>query len=384
MMRITVLLIGLLLLIGTSCEKDIRNIAEPGPAPTPVNPTNPTTVSTEVNPVDINVEGFDLLEKMQGHWVGSNFVIADQYDWFCWDYRAISESHVHGIFEGGSMGNLFTSFFVTDYKGTRTVMARNGGVLSGIYRTSYFVLDSVDHSPDGDFYRLVDAHNGTAIMWMELLFRSDSLYFNSYTSRLGEFLPTLHMAFRGKKEHLNLSQTAASATGFPVNTPAWDFSSGFNESWFFQNPNSEYQSATFMAESQTLDVYGLAPLSGDPFTISDHPRIASLDVDIVRNQIIDDKRLFMFVSIDPLTDGAGYLTNQNAFNTVLWFPEIVGTQDEFLFTYLHPGSYYLTIVADVNDDGVVSPGDVTHVSQQVTLAPGQNGQITVDNINVQN
>ena len=49
----------------------------------------------------------------------------------------------YGIFEGGTIGNLFTSFFVADFKGRRMLMARNDDILNGIYRTSYFVLDQV-------------------------------------------------------------------------------------------------------------------------------------------------------------------------------------------------------------------------------------------------
>ena len=81
---------------------------------------------------------------MPGHWVGKMKLMGKPIDWFAFDYRPISPSHIHGIFEGGSMGNLFTSFFVADYKGTKTIMARNGGILSGFYRTSYFVLDKID------------------------------------------------------------------------------------------------------------------------------------------------------------------------------------------------------------------------------------------------
>ncbi|UTW61772.1 hypothetical protein KFE98_17435 [bacterium SCSIO 12741] len=88
--------------------------------------TTGTTKVSPVIPVDINKKGFELIEKMQGHWIGTNKVMAWDWDWFALDYRAVSNSHVFGIFEGGNMGNLFTSFFVTDFKNTRTIMARNG------------------------------------------------------------------------------------------------------------------------------------------------------------------------------------------------------------------------------------------------------------------
>ena len=136
-------------IIGCSSD-DIRNIAGPNET---IDPES--TGPTEVNPVDINenVNGFNLLERMQGQWVGTNRVIADDFDFFAWDYRANSPSQVHGIFEGGSLGNLLTSFFVTDFKNKRTIMARNGGLLNGIYRTSYFVLDSVRSDNNGNYYR---------------------------------------------------------------------------------------------------------------------------------------------------------------------------------------------------------------------------------------
>ena len=98
-----------------------------------------------ITPVDINRQGFDLLTNMQGHWVGSMNLMGTDFEWWAFDYRAIAPSHVFGIFEGGTIGNLFTSFFVTNFNGKLTIMARNGGLLNGIYRTSYFVLDYVEY-----------------------------------------------------------------------------------------------------------------------------------------------------------------------------------------------------------------------------------------------
>ncbi|MEM8680088.1 MAG: c-type cytochrome domain-containing protein [Planctomycetota bacterium] len=167
-----------------------------------------------IQPVDVNQRGFELLESMQGHWVGAMRLMGQDYDWMAFDYRAIAPSHVHGIFEGGTIGNLFTSFFVTDFEGTRTIMARNGGMLNGIYRTSYFVLDHVESGDDGTMYRLVDAYGGEGIMFMELTFHGDTLEFNSYTSRFGLTEPKLHMAFKAQRRHPELAAAAAAPGGF--------------------------------------------------------------------------------------------------------------------------------------------------------------------------
>lgn len=380
-MSLTMLCLGVF-----SCSTDdIRNIAGPTGGTDPNPP-----LSTEVNPIDINIDGFDFLEKMQGHWTGTNRVIADDYDWFAFDYRANSPSSVHGIFDGGSMGNLLTTFYVTDFKGKRTLMARNGGVLSGIYRISYFVLDKVENN-DGKYYRFVDAKGGANTMFMELRFKNvggaDSLYFNAYTSRLGLQAPaSRHMTFKGKKTDVELAQAAAQELGFPQNTPAWDFSEGFNEDYLYVNPgDSEAQSASFLAQSETNDVFNLSYESGDPWRIDQQPHLGILNVAIERNAAIQDKNLFVFLSKEPIVDEYGYfVSDTNAFNSILQFSDLTSGESEYLYTYQHPGDYNVCVVADMNGDGYISEGDYTHSNQTITIDSEGQHQINITNINVEN
>lgn len=369
--------VSFLLLFFYSCDNEIRNIA-PNPGT-----TNPPVTSDEVKPVDINDQGFDFLANMQGHWVGTNRVIADDYEWFAFDYRAISPSHVFGIFEGGSLGNLFTSFFVTDYKNTRTIMARNGGLLNGIYRTSYFVMDSVRYGTDDAFYRLVDAEGGTNTMWMELRFVEDSLYFNAYTSGLGQRMPSRHMTFQARRESNELAATAATAVGFPSNEIAKDFSAGFVQSDLQASLGAK--SATFLAQDANKDVFELAGEARDPWTIEEIPYLGYLLIDLVKNPEVEGAEMLVNLSKDPLTDEYGYFTSEEAFNSVLLFSGLIPQQNEFLVTYLHPGTYYINVTADINGDGYPSQGDITHPPVMVTIAPeSQNNQVTIDNITVVN
>ena len=263
-------------------------------------------------------------------------------------------------------------------------MARNGGVLNGIYRTSYFVLDSVSYSSAGNFYRLVDAEGGKRTMSMELRFTQDSLYWNAYTSRLGmSFPPTRHMSFRASKADEALAIVAATENDFPQNIPAWDFSEGFNQAYLQAAEGAK--SATFLAQQDSNeDVLGLALASGDPFRIDHYPSVASLQVNIERNTSIMDKRLFLFLSKEPLTDEFGYYRSEEAFNSILLLPELIGSRDDFRFTYLHPGEYYLTVIADANDDGLISAGDLTHPQQQLTVLPEGQHEITITNITIEN
>ncbi|WP_460219266.1 hypothetical protein [Psychroserpens sp. MEBiC05023] len=373
-----------ILIIGCSTD-DIRNIA----GPTDPDGGLPGQV-TEVNPVDITLDGFDFLEKMQGHWVGNNLVINLEFPWFAWDYRPISPSHTFGIHEGGSAGNLLTSFFVTNYKGKRTIMARNGGLLNGIYRSSYFVMDKVEDRDNGRYYRLVDAKGGDGIMYMELRFpnNTDSLYFNSYTSNLGGRVPNRHMTFKGKKMHAELAQDSAVATNYPQNSvdAGLDFSNGFMEDYLYiRDGITEANSATFLALQETNNIFELAPQSGDPYIITDHPRLGYIQIDVDRGDIPQDQALLVYLSRDPLTDEFGYFTSDfDAYDTILHFPILSEGEDEFLMTYMHPGTYYVTVVADVNGDFSISEGDITHAQRMVTVTPLGQEQITIDNINVQN
>lgn len=373
-----------MLVIACSTE-DIRNIATSSETVAPI-----ITGPTEVNPIDINqnTNGFNLLERMQGQWVGSNRVIADDYDFFAWDYRANSSSQIHGIFEGGSLGNLLTSFFVTDFKNKRTIMARNGGLLNGIYRSSYFVLDSIRTDVNGDYYRLVDAIGGSGTMYMELRFKQDSLYWNAYTSRLGDVLPPArHMTFKGRLHDIELANEAATVLDFPQNTPAWDFSSGFNQEFLFINDgDSEPVSATFLAQGpDNSNLIELAQQSGDPFTITEHPYLATLQIDITRNPTIENATLLVNLSKEAFTDEFGFfLEDLEVYNTALLFSELSQNEDHLFVTYLHPGTYYINVAADVNQDGIISSGDFTHPQQMITITAEGQQQITIDNITVEN
>lgn len=375
MKKLTKFTIAILGFFFISCEKDVVNIAGESDG----EPLNPPPLSTEVIPVDINTQGFNFLNKMQGQWVGKNRVIADDYDWFSWDYRAISPSQTHGIFEGGSMGNLFTDFFVTDFKNTRTIMARNGGVLNGIYRTSYFVMDSIRTNAEGEYFRFVDAIGGPNTMFLELRFVEDSLYYNAYTSKLGQNAPaTRHMTFKGKKRDNTLANAIASQVGYPQNTPAFDFSNGFNTDFIATD-----KSASFLAQSETKSVFELALESGDPYTINDQPLLGYLNLKIEKNSEIQGADSYVFLSTDPLTDEWGEIQYNN-FNSVMLFSQFIPEHDEFLYTYVHPGHYYVTVIMDVNGDGGPSSGDITHIKTSIEITNQGQHELLIKDINIQN
>ena len=351
----------------------------------------------KITPVDLgqNKVAFDLLGNVQGHWVGSMWLMGQDFEWMAFDFRAIEKSHVHGIFEGGSIGNLFTSFFVTNFNGKRTIMARNGGILNGIYRTSYFVLDKAQRYSNAKgkqeaYFRLVDAHGGKDIMYMELVFSENWMVFNAYTSRMGLNFPAKpHMRFQGELMHPELAKAAAKKFGFPKNEIDIDLSNGLpRPNW--GSEEIPQTSASYLWEQPGRSVEELGKIARDPYPINKMPHLAKLTIRARRNNTINGKPLLIYLSKDALTDQQGKFITESGFlredvgNSLLMFPEITGKHDEFTFTYLHPGEYYLTVIADMNSDSLPTPGDVTHRSIKIVVEPKSNETIQVTGIEVQN
>ncbi|MCR9246179.1 MAG: hypothetical protein NXI31_14205 [bacterium] len=342
-----------------------------------------------ITPVDVTKHGFDLLERLQGHWVGKMNLMGQDMPWFAWDYRAIAPSHVHAIFEGGTLGNLFTSFFVADLRGTRTIMARNGGLLNGIYRTSYFVLDRVQKNGKSTEYRLVDAYGGEGIMWMNLAFTGESLVFTSHTSRLGlAGPPKRHMRFEGRRMHPELARSAAKAVGFPALDAAYDFADGLPlPDWGAGVPVTSY---SYIWEDKDLSVLSLAKLCGDPIRIDQMPYLATLRVEFERGARLRDMPMEIYLSRSPLTAADGKFLMRHGypstatFDGVLMFSRLTACETEMTFTYLHPGTYYVTAVCDKNGDGYPSAGDLSHKSVKIEVLPRSAGEVRLPAVDVQN
>lgn len=331
---------------------------------------------SKISVVDIEKEGFDLLNKLQGQWLGINSVAGINYNWFAWDLRPISNSQLHSMFEAGSMGNLFNTFFVADFKGVKTIMVRNGGVLNGIYRSSYFILDKVRKDENGDYYRLVDAVGGKETMYMELRFKKDSLYWNVYNSQLGNKpVPKRHMTFKGKKYKDDLAMENAKQFNFPEKEVAYNFPSGFDNDYLYAK-----KSATFLWQADSNEgIAKMGKLAGDPIVIDDYPEISSLKINFNRDQKDVNKTLMLYVSTTPLTNDKGYLYRDlEVHNNSVLFSYLTNGEDQFTYTYVLPGNYYITAIVDNDNNYVISKGDRYALSIPVTVASNANVTVNVD------
>lgn len=95
-----------------------------------------------------------------------------------------------------------------------------------------------------------------------------------------------------------------------------------------------------------------------------------------RPQKLETTELLVYLSNEPLTSADGALLLQHGhlredlFDRLLYFPALGGGESRFAFTYLHPGEYYLTVVADLDGDEVPGSKDRSTASRRVTLEPG--------------
>ena len=210
-------------------------------------------------------------------------------------------------------------------------------------------------------------------MSIELYFKGDFMEFNSYTSRFGLFAPKLHMSFKAKRHDDEMMNTAAKAVGFPKSIVELDLSKGLPDpDW--GDEETPITSASYMWQEKGKTLRELAKAAKDPFTIVNMPYVSELNVEIDRKDALKGKKLFIYLSKESLTGPKGQLlvkygyVREDLLNGLMHFPEISSKQDNFNFTYLHPGEYFVTVVVD-NGDFIPGSGDISLTSQKVIVKP---------------
>lgn len=302
-------------------------------------------------PANHEILGFNLLKDLSGHWVGSNETAYGNYDWFAFDFRPISPSHTHSIYEGGTNQNIITSLFLANFKGEQKIMARNGGWLGNQYRATYFLLDIESKSPESNYYRLVDAVGGADRSYMEFTFIKDSIYIDAYKDNSGQLdQPIHHMGFKGANRNPSYSKAASDLFNYPQEISEVDFNGQFVN--LIDN-----DSALFLEEQD------------DPFPKSDHGHLSDLNIDIKRNAETEDHALLLFISKEPIISSTGNVDFENLDNTVIRTISIQSSEEIYEVTYLHPDEYYLTVFSDVDNNSVPSSGDYSSVSTLKKVEP---------------
>lgn len=291
-----------------------------------------------------DILGFSLFEELPGHWVGTNDTPFGTFDWFAFDFRPISPSHVHSIYEGSTNQTIINSFFIADLNGEKRIMGRNGGWLGPQYRATYFVMDKAEVSSSRKYYRLVDAVGGVKRSYMEFTFENNRLNFKAYKDDSGTLDdPILHMEFEGENLNPEYSQNAISLFDFPQLVSEVNFENGFNNL-------VDNDSALYLEESL------------DPFPRADHTYLSTLLTNFNRIGAATDNALLYYISKDVLVDENGEVNLENIDKSVIRTISIRDTEQFYTADYLHPDEYYLTAFVDFDSNFYPSQNDLSSQS----------------------
>lgn len=323
-MKFFLLILGFLVLLTSSCDK------------------------TET-PISNDILGFELLSDLNGHWVGSNETAFGFYDWFAFDFRPISASHSHSIYEGGTNQNIINSVFIGEKDGSQKLFARNGGWLGDQYRATYFVLDIANINQTEKYYRLVDAVGGEDRAYIEYKFKEDSIFFDAYKDNSGSLdKPILHMSFKGVNRNPSYSQNAIQHFNYPMVISEVNFENAFEN---LIDPDS----ALFLEEEN------------DPFPKNEHGYLSDVTIDLIRSSETLNQSLLLYIAKEELVSSAGLTNTQNIENSVIRTIDIQDSENEYYASYLHPDTYYFTVFLDKDNNGYPSVGDISSVSVEKTI-----------------
>lgn len=328
MKRLALLLFSVALFFA-ACKKDT-----PDDPATP-DPQDPGTVT-----------GYSILAKLPGIWNGpvtSTTALGGYAEWIV-DLRPISENQVSSKNELDELNDIHLSFFVGKYNNQTRLFFRNGGGFAGQKRVSYFRADSVSETGGQAYYRFVELIKGKTRAYTEVVFRADSLYFFTYTNKYNQLAePVLHMTWSAKLQDQTASQAAVSQFQFPKQTVSKDFGTGF--------------------DGQQEAVY--FTLASDPYPESQQPHLGQSTVhfSFASGLTVDNaKKVFIVITTQPMI--AGFTWNQTNMKYRSRYVRVGASAAQFVFNYMHPGSYYAYALYDADGNNALGSGD--YVSTQNT------------------
>ncbi|KAA3638737.1 MAG: hypothetical protein DWQ02_04735 [Bacteroidetes bacterium] len=309
------------------------------------------TLDDMSNPDTSEIKGFQLLNDLKGHWVGSNITAFGHFDFFTFDFRPISAAHLHSIYEGGTNQNIITSIFIADFEGKQQIMARNGGWLGNQYRATYFVLDIAEETETSRYYRLVDAVGREKRAYIEFRFENGILKFDAYKDNSGSLdEPVHHMGFEGTNLNPSYAQAATELFDFPQKVSEVSLENKFTD---LIDPDS----ALFLEENK------------DPFPKNQHGHLSDLKINLVKDNAIQSDKLLLYISTESIVEENGQVNYQHLTSKVIRTIEVQSNEAFYITTYLHPDSYFITCFSDKDNNFYPSPGDVCNVSKVIEIDP---------------
>jgi hypothetical protein len=284
-----------------------------------------------------NTLGFGILSKLNGIWSGpvtSTTALGNFSEWVV-DFRPISAGQVSAKNELDPLNDIFLSFFIVKHNNNYKVAFRNGGNFAGMKRVTYLLADSVSESSSQSYYRFSEAVQGKSRAYSEVLFRNDSIYLTSYTNM------SLHMKWSAKLQCSTAYQSALSNFNFPQKILTKDFSTTFDgliESIYFSTTND--------------------PPVGDPFPESAQPYLGQTTASFTfSSSYIPDpnKNVLILCTTQPIF--SGFSLDQNALKTKSRYVILSSSFSNYVFNYMHPGTYYYYALYDSDGNNTFNSGD---------------------------
>ena len=325
------ILLLLILAIFSSCKKDKPVEEDP-------------IIETPSQYADINnTLAFGLLNKIKGIWngpVNSTTPLGGYSEWIV-DFRPNSENQVSAKNELDTLNDIFMSFFVVKYKNEYKLAFRNGGSFNGLKRVSYLIADSVSESATKSYYRFSEIIKGKNRAYSEVIFSADSLYLTSYTNKSNtQATATLHMTWSAKLQDASSSVNAINHFSFPKKTLTKDFSTSF----------SGLTEAIYYAMSgiPAQDPY---PENTQPYlgkTTASYSFLSSYSPNPA-------KKVFLVITTQPLFSGFSF--NQVNLKYRSRYVILNSNDQNFIFNYMHPGTYYYYAFYDNDGNKTINSGD---------------------------
>lgn len=311
--------------------------------------------NTKTNPGDINestdVKGYGLFSHINGIWSGpvTSSTSVGNFPEYTADYRPISPAQVSAKNELDKKNDLFMSFFIVWHCDGYKLAFRNGGYFSGMQRISYLVIDSVSETAQSAFYRFKDFKAGTTRSYADLLFVNDSLYMRVYTNKYNTLsTAVMHFIWNAGRQDATAAQPAITHFGFPKKQLVKDFCTAFDgktESIFYDTLN---------------DVY---PHSAQPYMGK-----TTVNVTLPAGVDTTGKKVFLIVTTQPLFSGITPQLQNLKYKSR--YVILSASDPTFSFSFMHPGSYYLYGLLDVDGNNTFSSGDYMSSNFSYSFALG--------------
>ncbi len=148
------------------------------------------------------------------------------------------------------------------------------------------------------------------------------------------------MVWRAIRKNTSACVPAVSNFSYPQNSLTRDFSN------------------TFSGQTEAVYYATSGPAVGDPYTEGMQPYLGKTTINYTfagGYTPIATKKVFIIISTEPLISGA--TINMANMDTRSRYVILAANDQNFVFNYMHPGSYYVYALYDADNNNTFSTGD---------------------------